>query len=159
MGQEFGQGGEWAEARSLDWWLLDAPDHRGVSRLVGDLNRLYRETNALWSQDNEPAGFHWIDANDAGGNAYSFLRFGSDGSKLACVVNFASVPHEDYRIGLPNAGRWDEVLNTDSEIYLGSGVGNFGGVAAVDIPVHGQPASVSLRLPPLGAIWLRYHPS
>jgi 1,4-alpha-glucan branching enzyme len=159
MGQEFGQGGEWAESRSLDWWLLDAPDHRGLGRLVTDLNRTYRETNALWSQDTEPAGFGWIDANDKTGNVYSFLRFGTDGSMLACVVNFASIPHEAYRIGLPAAGRWDEVLNTDAEIYLGSGVGNWGSVQAVDVGVHGQPASASLRLPPLGALWLRYVPS
>jgi len=155
MGQEFAQGGEWAEGRSLDWWLLDGPDHRGVARLITDLNSVYRSTSALWSRDHEPAGFHWIDANDASGNVYSFLRFGDDGSVLACVCNFAAVPHENYRIGLPHAGQWDEVLNTDAEAYLGSGVGNLGGVVAFDEAHHGQPASARLRVPPLGAIWLR----
>ena len=156
MGQEFGQGAEWAESRSLDWWLLDSPDHRGVTRLITDLNRLYRGTNALWSRDSEPDGFAWIDANDASGNVYSFLRFGTDGSMLACIVNFAGMPHDNYRIGLPAAGRWDEVLNTDADAYFGSGVGNFGGVDAISEGHHGLPASATLRVPPLGALWLRY---
>jgi 1,4-alpha-glucan branching enzyme len=156
MGQEFAQGAEWSESRSLDWWLLDGPEHRGVQRLVTDLNRIYRETNALWSQDNDPAGFHWIDANDAMGNVYSFLRFGTDGSIIACVANFSPVPHERYQLGLPKAGRWEEVVNTDAEVYFGSGVGNFGGVDTGDQPWHGQPTSVTLRVPPLGAIWLRW---
>jgi 1,4-alpha-glucan branching enzyme len=156
MGQEFAQGGEWAESRSLDWWLLDDPGHRGVARLIRDLNAIYRATSALWSRDTTEDGFHWIDANDAAGNVYSFLRFGDDGSVVACVANFSSVPHERYQLGLPFAGRWDEVLNTDAEVYFGSGVGNFGAVAATDEMCHGQPASATLRVPPLGAIWLRY---
>jgi 1,4-alpha-glucan branching enzyme len=159
MGQEFAQGGEWNEARSLDWWLLDAPGHRGMLQLVGDLNRVYRETPAFWSSDFDPAGFSWIDANDATGNVYSFVRMGSGeyaGSLLACVANFSSVPHENYRLGLPRSGRWEEVLNTDSDVYAGSGVGNLGGVNASEQSWHGQPASVALRVPPLGAIWLRY---
>ncbi len=156
MGQEFAQGAEWAESRSLDWWLLDAPDHRGMSRLISDLNRVYRETSALWSQDTDPAGFQWIDANDASGNTFSFVRFGTDGSMLACVANFAGTPHENYRVGLPAPGRWTEVLNTDADVYFGSGVGNFGGVDAVAVPHHGLPASATLRVPPLGAVWLRH---
>ncbi len=87
---------------------------------------------------------------------FSFLRFGDDGSVLACIANFSPVPHERYRLGLPFAGRWDEVLNTDAELYFGSGVGNFGGVDATDEMHHGQPASATLRVPPLGAVWLRY---
>ena len=156
MGQEFAQGGEWSEGRSLDWWLLDSPDHRGVARLVTDLNRVYRETAALWSKDTDPSGFAWIDADDVSGNVFSFLRYGRDGSILACIANFAAVPHEQYLLGLPRAGRWDEVVNTDAELYLGSGVGNFGGVDAFDEPSHGQPAAARLRVPPLGVLWLRY---
>jgi 1,4-alpha-glucan branching enzyme len=156
MGQEFGQAAEWSEGRSLDWWLLDGPEHKGVQRLVADLNSTYRETAALWSQDSDPAGFHWIDANDAAGNVYSFLRFGSDGSALACIANFSAVPHERYRVGLPFAGRWDEVINTDAETYFGSGVGNLGVVTATQYPWHAQPASAELRVPPLGALWLRF---
>ncbi len=157
QGSEFGQGGEWSESRSLDWWLLDgAGDHQGVLSLVGDLNRTYRDTRALWSQDIDPAGFGWIDANDAGGNVFSFLRWGDDGSVLAAVVNFSPMPHEQYRLGLPKAGRWEEVLNTDAESYGGSGVGNLGAVTASDPAWHGQPYSTSMRVPPLGAVWLRH---
>ncbi len=156
MGQEFAQASEWADGRSLDWWELDSPSHRGVQRLVSDLNRVYRETSALWSRDVDPSGFEWIDANDAAGNVYSFVRYGEDGSMLACVANFSAVPHERYQLGLPRAGRWDEVVNTDADVYLGSGVGNLGGVDAVESAQHGEPASVTLRVPPLGALWLRY---
>ena len=156
MGQEFGQSREWSEARSLDWELLDDPGHRGVSRLIGDLNRVYTDTNALWSRDITEDGFSWIDANDASGNTYSFLRFGDDGSVLACVANFSPVPHENYRLGLPYPGRWDEVVNTDADVYFGSGVGNFGGVDAEGHEWHGQPASAVLRVPPLGTLWLRF---
>ncbi|MHA3701415.1 1,4-alpha-glucan branching protein GlgB [Jatrophihabitans sp. YIM 134969] len=156
MGQEFGQGAEWSESRSLDWWLLDAPDHRGVQRLISDLNRVYKDTNAFWSQDIDPAGFAWIDANDASGNTFSFLRYGTDGSVVACVANFSPVPHEAYRLGLPKAGAWDEVINTDAEAYFGSGVGNFGRVQASDESWHGQPASALVRVPPLGAVILRH---
>jgi 1,4-alpha-glucan branching enzyme len=155
MGSEFAQESEWSEQRSLDWWLLDLPDHRGVALLVKELNAVYKETPALWSQDVDAAGFSWIDANDATGNVFSFLRFATDGSALACVSNFAGMPHEGYRLGLPWAGQWDEVLNTDAEAYLGSGVGNLGAVTAEDDGWHGQPASTVLRLPPLGTVWLR----
>ena len=154
MGQEFAQESEWSESRSLDWWLTDAPDHRGVQLLVRDLNQRYRDIPALWSLDTDPAGFAWIDANDALNNTFSFVRYAPDGSALACIVNFSGVPHEGYRLGLPSAGRWAEVLNTDAEAYAGSGVGNLGGVEAVAEGWHGMPASVTLRVPPLGAVWL-----
>jgi len=156
MGSEFAQEAEWAESRSLDWWLVDNPDHRGVQRLVSDLNRVYLDTAALWDQDTDPAGFAWIDANDAAGNVFSFLRFGRGGSVLACITNFAGAPHENYRLGLPLAGRWSEVLNTDAAEYCGSGWGNLGGVDAVEDPHHGQPASALVQVPPLGAVWLRH---
>ncbi len=155
MGGEFAQESEWSEGRSLDWWLLDNPDHAGVQRLIVDLNRVYRESPALWTLDVDPAGFGWIDANDAQGNVFSFARRGADGSILVCVANFAGNPHEQYRLGLPAPGRWDEVINTDSENYTGSGVGNLGAVKAEDKPWHGQPCSTVLRLPPMGALWLR----
>jgi 1,4-alpha-glucan branching enzyme len=154
MGSEFGQESEWSEARSLDWWLLDLHDHRGVFQLIRDLNATYREQPALWTQDADPNGFQWIDANDAEGNVLSFLRWGSDGSCVAVVLNFAGVPHEGYRLGLPFAGEWREVVNTDAEVYSGSGVGNMGAVVAVEEPWHGQAASATLRLPPLGALYL-----
>jgi 1,4-alpha-glucan branching enzyme len=155
MGAEIGQEAEWAESRELDWWLLDHSEHRGVHSLVRDLNSVYRATPALWTQDIDPAGFEWIDANDAAGNVFSFLRWGQDGSVLACVTNFSALPHEGYRMGLPHTGRWEEVLNTDAEGYGGSGVGNLGSVEAVDESWHGRPASAALRVPPLGTVWLR----
>jgi 1,4-alpha-glucan branching enzyme len=156
MGGEFGQEAEWSESRSLDWGLLADPGHRGVQRLVGDLNRAYRELPALWSQDTSPDGFAWIDANDASDNVFSFLRWGADGSVLACVANFAGQPHEGYRLGLPRAGRWEEIVNTDADTYTGSGVGNLGAVVATEAPWHGQPYSATLRVPPLGTLWLHY---
>ncbi len=159
MGCEFGQEAEWSEGRGLDWWLLDNADHRGVQTLVRDLNQVYARLRALWSQDTDPLGFQWIDANDAGNNAFSFLRWGDDGSALACVTNFSAVPLEGYRVGLPFAGRWDEVINTDSDRYCGSGVGNMGGVEAVEEQWHGQRASATLRVPPLGAVWLHRAPA
>jgi 1,4-alpha-glucan branching enzyme len=159
MGAEFGQESEWAESRSLDWWLTDNPDHRGVQTLVHDMNRAYSDARALWARDADPGGFEWIDANDAGNNVFSFIRWGDDGSALACITNFAAVPHEGYRVGLPAAGRWDEVLNTDADLYEGSGVGNLGSVDAQPEGWHAQPASATLRVPPLGTVWLHHRPS
>ena len=153
MGSEFGQESEWAESRELDWWLLENADHRGVQSLVRDMNRVYKDTPALWSLDNDGSGFSWVDANDSTNNVFSFVRRGSDGSELVCVANFSAVPHVGYRLGMPSAGTWTEVLNTDADGYAGSGVGNFGAVTAVEEPWHGQPASTTVSVPPLGAVW------
>ena len=155
MGIEMGQESEWAEARELDWWLLDHPEHRGVQSLVRDLNKVYGETSALWSRDNDPGTFSWIDANDAGRNTFSFVRRGNDGRDLVCVANFAATPHEGYRLGLPSDGVWEEVLNTDAQSYTGSGVGNLGAVNAVEGEWSGQPAYADLVVPPLATVWLR----
>jgi len=127
-----------------------------VQSLVRDMNARYRETSALWSLDTDANGFSWIDANDSNNNVFSMVRRGKDGSQLVCVANFAAVPHDDYHLGMPKAGRWTELLNTDAESYSGSGVGNMGVVNAVEEAHHGQPASATLRLPPLGALWLRF---
>jgi 1,4-alpha-glucan branching enzyme len=161
MGSEFGQESEWAESRELDWWLLDHPEHRGLHALVRDLNRTYRDTPALWALDSSPAGFQWIDADDTSRNVYSFVRRdAADGSgeQLVCVANFAAVPHDGYRLGLPEAGVWDEVVNTDADVYSGSGVGNLGSVTAVAGEHAGWPAYADLRVPPLGTLWLRRRP-
>ncbi|MFZ5868988.1 MAG: 1,4-alpha-glucan branching protein GlgB [Actinomycetota bacterium] len=158
MGGEFGQEAEWSEARSLDWWLLDQPMHAGLHRMVRDVNRLYRETPALWTFDSDPAGFEWIDANDNQHNVFSFVRRDADGGMLVCVANFAGTPHEGYRVGLPHAGMWEEVLNTDAEGFGGSGVGNLGRVEAQHVEWHGRPVSASVRVPPLGTLWLRPAP-
>ena len=154
MGQEFAQDQEWAEQRELDWWLLANPAHEGVRRLVADLNRAYTSEPALWSQDSSPEGFSWIDADDSGRNLISYVRWGSDGSAVVSITNFAGGPHEDYRVGLPMAGQWTELINTDAEVYGGSGVGNLGAVTALDEPHQGQPASAIVRVPPLGTLWL-----
>jgi 1,4-alpha-glucan branching enzyme len=155
MGGEIAQDNEWSEERELDWWLLDDPSHAGVQSLVRDLNAAYRGTPALFRTDTDPDGFDWIDANDSANNTFSFVRSFA-GERLACVANFAAVPHERYRIGLPAAGTWTELINTDAESYRGSGVGNLGAVSAEDSPWHGQPASAVVTLPPLATLWLRH---
>jgi 1,4-alpha-glucan branching enzyme len=154
MGGEFGQGDEWSEQTGLQWHLLEYPLHAGVQQLVKDLNSAYAAHPALWQQDSSPEGFQWIDASDRASNVLSFLRYGSDGSVLACVANFAAAPHYDYRVGLPAAGRWTELVNTDAETYGGSGIGNYGAVEATGQPWHGRPASAALSIPPLGVLWL-----
>ena len=154
MGQELGNPWEWNQAIQLPWQLKDYPLHNGVRTLVGDLNRVYRSRPALYTQDFTPSGFTWLDANDREGNVLAYLRWGSDGSVLACVLNFSPMPHSGYRIGLPFAGMWKEAVNTDSELYGGSGAGNMGAVLAAENPSHGQPASATITVPPLGALWL-----
>jgi 1,4-alpha-glucan branching enzyme len=154
MGQEFGQPSEWSEQRGLDWWILDQPAHQGLSRLVSSLNRVYRAEAALWEQDNTPAGFEML-ANDAGSNVLSFVRWSASGEALVCLLNFGGNPVGPYRVGLPFAGRWDEVINTDAVEFGGSGVGNYGSVVASEEPWDGRPASAELTLPPLAALWLR----
>jgi 1,4-alpha-glucan branching enzyme len=155
MGCELADGQEWSEQRGLDWSLLEREDHAGVARLVADLNAVYRSSPALWARDTRPEGFGWIVADDAANNVFAFARYGDGGEVLVCVANFAGVPHENYRLGLPRSGRWLEVINTDATHYGGSGVGNGGHVDAQDDPWHAHPASATLRIPPLGALWLR----
>ena len=155
MGIELGQEAEWAEARELDWWLLDHPEHRGLQSMVRDLNRVYKETPALWQQDNTPAGFQWVDANDAQRSVFSFIRRSPGAADLVCVANFSAIPHHAYRLGLPSAGSWTEVVNTDAEAYTGSGVGNLGSVRAIAGDWSGQPAYADLVVPPLATVWFR----
>ncbi|MCU1552319.1 MAG: glgB [Glaciihabitans sp.] len=155
MGSEFGQPSEWSEERGLDWWILDQPSHQGLLKLVGQLNRVYRAEPALWQQDNDPAGFEWIDGGDAEHNVVSFLRWSADGQPIAVFLNFSGNPVGPYRVGLPFVGEWDEILNTDALEFGGSGVGNFGKVVATDDPWGGRPASVELTLPPLAGLYLK----
>jgi len=155
MGGELAQEQEWSHERELDWFLLGEPGHAGVQSLVRDLNRVYRNEPALWEVDFEPAGFRWLDANDVQRNVLAFLRLGVDGERtLACIANLSPLPREHYRVGLPQGGRWREALNTDSELYGGSNVGNLGGVEADASPWQGQPFSAELVLPPLAVLWL-----
>jgi 1,4-alpha-glucan branching enzyme len=154
MGQEFGQRAEWSEERGVDWFQLDEDGFSGgIKRMVSDVNEVYRTRRALWSRDSSPEGYSWIDANDSANNVLSFLRFGDDGSIMACVFNFSGSEHSQYRLGLPHTGTWREVLNTDSDVYNGAGIGNYGAVEAVDEPWHGRPASATMVLPPLAALW------
>jgi 1,4-alpha-glucan branching enzyme len=158
MGSEFAQPSEWSESRELDWWILEQPPHRGMQQLVADLNRVYLEHPALWQLDHEHTGFQWIDGGNADQNVLSFLRFDAAGNSIAVFLNFAGHPHHNFRAGVPQAGAWIELINTDAEAYGGSGVGNFGSVAAEAIPSHGREFSIELTLPPLAAVWL-YRPS
>ncbi|MGO1316588.1 MAG: alpha amylase C-terminal domain-containing protein, partial [Cellulomonadaceae bacterium] len=154
MGCEIAQGTEWAESRSLDWYVLDYAPHAGVQALVRDLNAFYRDHPALWALDHDPAGFQWLDSDDADHNVLAYLRLDGRGQQIAVVVNFADTTHEGWRLPLPAGGFWREGLNTDAEAYGGSGVGNLGGVAAEDVPWKGREHSVPLRVPPLSALYL-----
>ncbi len=155
MGCEFGQESEWAESRELDWWLMEHPEHAGVHAMVRDLNRAYTDSGALWGRDNSPDGFAWIDANDAHRNVFAHLRRSPGAPDVVCVANFAAVPHDGYRLALPAAGIWTEILNTDAVAYTGSGVGNLGAILAVEGGLNGQPAHADIVLPPLATVWFR----
>jgi 1,4-alpha-glucan branching enzyme len=155
MGGELAQEREWSHERSLDWHLLERPEHMGVQTLVGDLNRLYRSEPALWEIDGDPSGFTWLELNDAPANVIAFARFSVGAERtIVCVCNFSPVPWPGYRVGLPRPGRWSEVLNTDAGRYGGSGVGNGAAIVAEKLAWHGQQWSAELQLPPLGVVWL-----
>jgi 1,4-alpha-glucan branching enzyme len=157
MGQEFGQLKEWNFAGELDWGLLDDPLHSGLHGCVRDLNNLYRGIPALHARDCEPEGFRWIVVDDARQSVFAWLRLsGTDDPPVVVVCNFTPVPRHGYRIGLPFAGRWREILNTDASAYGGSGLGNLGGVDAIPHPSHGMPASADLLLPPLATLYFQY---
>jgi 1,4-alpha-glucan branching enzyme len=155
MGSEFAQDSEWSHERSLDWHLLEQPEHSGIQSLVRDLNRLYQDEPALWQVDSDPSGFWWIEPNDADANVVAFARQSRNGERVVVfVANLSPVPREGYRLGLPRSCRWKEAINTDSTFYGGSDVGNLGGVVPEPIPWHGQPVSAEVTLPPLAAVWL-----
>jgi 1,4-alpha-glucan branching enzyme len=156
MGQEFGQWREWSEARSLDWEHLNHAPHKGVQDWVRDLNRLYQEQPALYEIDFEPQGFRWIDANDADNSVLSYLRFAQDPADFLVVVcNFTPIMREHYRVGVPEAGYYREVLNSDAQAYNGSNVGNGGGVMTQPIRSHAFEHSLALTVPPLGMVILK----
>ncbi|MGH1477995.1 MAG: 1,4-alpha-glucan branching protein GlgB [Geminicoccales bacterium] len=156
MGQEFAQGVEWNAEQSLDWHLLDVDWHQGVQTLVRDLNKLYRDLPALHQLDCDGGGFEWLEANDAEHSVLAWLRKGDAGTAPILVIcNFTPTLHEAYRLGLPVPGRWKEVLNSDAEIYGGSGMGNQGMIETEEVASHGRPFSASITLPPLATVWFR----
>jgi 1,4-alpha-glucan branching enzyme len=155
MGAELAQPGEWNHDAELDWSLLDKPAHRGMHGLVSDLNRVYRANPALWQADHTPDGFEWIDYSDADHGVLAFLRHDAARDRhLLCVCNFTPTVHYDYRLGVPRSGAYREILNTDSELYGGSNVGNQGHVAVTATPSHGRNQSLVLTLPPLAVLYL-----
>ena len=153
MGGEFGVWDEWNHEQELDWPLLGSPPHGGVAAWVSDLNRTMRATPALHELDNDPSGFRWVVGDDAANSVYAYLRLAADGSPVLFVANFTPTVREDYRIGVPRAGVWEEILNSDDLRYGGSGVVN-GDVVAEGTSTHGYDYSVSLTIPPLGVVFL-----
>ena len=156
MGMEFAQWREWNHDESLDWHLLQWRDHAGVMRLVSDLNALYRSTPALYEVDFEWQGYEWLELHDWENSVIAFLRRARNPNDSVVVVcNFTPVVRENYRVGVPSGGCYREILNTDSEIYGGSNAGNYGGVWGIPEPHAGRPFHLSLRLPPLGVVFLK----
>ncbi|KGE02624.1 1,4-alpha-glucan branching protein GlgB [Pseudohaliea rubra] len=154
MGGEFAQPAEWAQAGELDWATAARPDHAGISRLVRDLNTLYRETPALHRRDCEANGFRWLEANDAEQSLFAWLRFGEPGDPpVAVLCNFTPVERRDWRVGLPLPGRWREILNTDAALYGGGDHGNLGAIEASATPHQGQPCSARVTVPPLSTLF------
>jgi 1,4-alpha-glucan branching enzyme len=160
MGGEIAQRAEWSHESSLEWHLLDYAPHRGVQTLTRDLNRLLRTEPALHEVDVDYTGYEWVDANDSDNSVVTYLRK-SRGEKDVVVVacNFTPVPRYAYRVGVPRAGFWREVLNTDVREYGGGGLGNLGGLATVPVACHGRPQSLDLVLPPLAVVVLKHEPA
>jgi 1,4-alpha-glucan branching enzyme len=159
MGDDFGQFREWNHDTSLDWHLLEQPNHRGLARWVRDLNTLYRGERALHVLDCHPDGFSWIDCNDVAQSVICFLRKGgATDDPLLFVLNFTPVPRHNYRVGVPRAGTWQEILNSDATLYGGSGQGNIGSVKTSPVSWHGHFQSLNLILPPLAMIALSMRP-
>jgi 1,4-alpha-glucan branching enzyme len=156
MGAEIGQWREWIHDESLEWHLLQYERHSSLQRWVSDLNELYRTQPALYELDFDRAGFEWIDPNDVQGSTNSLLRKArAAGDVIAVASNFTPVPRPNYQMGVPQAGFWKELLNSDAKEYGGSGQGNLGGVEAAPIPLHGRPYSLTITLPPLAVVFLK----
>ena len=155
MGGEFGQRREWTHEGELEWWVLQYPEHAGVQRWVADLNRLYRSEPALHEIDFDAAGFEWIDASDHEASTLAWLRRDRAGNIVVVICNFTPVPRFNYAVGVPAAGYWRELANSDARDYGGSGLGNMGGVLSQPVGAHGRPQSLTLTLPPLATLILR----
>ncbi|MEX1054607.1 MAG: alpha amylase C-terminal domain-containing protein, partial [Rhodothermales bacterium] len=151
MGSEYGQESEWSHDGELEWGQIEDPRHAGILHWTKDIYRLYREHPALWN--DSPGGFEWIDFGDADNSTLSYMRRSGD-DVLLFAFNFTPVPRANYRLGVPEDGFWQEILNSDSEMYGGSGLGNFGGVESHPVRYHGRPSSIVLTLPPLAVVVL-----
>ncbi|MEM9227608.1 MAG: alpha amylase C-terminal domain-containing protein, partial [Verrucomicrobiota bacterium] len=157
MGCEFGQSSEWKYDGSLDWHLLQYTDHEGVQRIVRDLNHFYQQNPSLAQFDNDPQGFQWINGGDSENSALSFLRLGKTPQEtFAVVANLTPVPRIGYRIGIPQAGYWKELINTNADVYGGTGAGLSGGVVSDPIPWDGREHSLHVDLPGLSTFILRF---
>jgi 1,4-alpha-glucan branching enzyme len=160
MGSEFGQWREWAHDHELDWHLTGVEAHAGLQRFVAQLNRVYRESPALWQLDFTPAGFEWVVADDADASVFAFLRKPRDrGSPILVVSNMTPVPRTNCMMGVPWPGSWREILNSDAAEFGGSGWGNFGEVETVPIRSHGRVHAVVLTLPPLSTLMFQLMPN
>lgn len=156
MGADIGQWSEWSEERSLDWHLMGIDTHQGLNRWVRDLNHIYKDEAALYEVDFTGEGFRWIDANDSENSTFSYVRYAKDKSDfLVIIANFTPVPRYGYRMGVPEAGHYRELLNSDAAVYGGGNVGNLGGQHTEDVHSHGLEQSLSLDLPPLGILILK----
>jgi 1,4-alpha-glucan branching enzyme len=156
MGGEFGQVGEWNHDGQPEWHLLDDPAHRGVQRLVRDLNRVYAGEPALYERDYDDSGFRWVMSDDHEQSVLAYLRMpAGNGPPVLSISNFTPVPREGYRLGVPEAGEWRPLINTDASCYGGSGYSNGHDTTARSDPWHDQPASLVLDLPPLSTLVLR----
>ena len=156
MGNDFAQWQEWDHDKGLEWEALEAPNHQGMKRFVRDLNLVYRSEPALYEKDFDWSGFSWIDANDNDNSVFSFIRFARSPDDFILVVcNFTPIVRHHYRIGTPAAGRYRELINSDQDVYRGSGVSNGGEIASIDESCHGQAYSLDLTLPPLSTLMLK----
>ena len=157
MGGEIGQPSEWNENAEISWELLESGDnHSGIQKWVKDLNRLYCDEPALWDADYDRQGFYWVDCQDNEAKVISFVRQNSAfSSQMLIVLNLASSPRYNYRIGVPYEGFWHEILNSDSTVYGGNNCGNLGGVTTEKVPWHGQPFSTEFTLPLLSCLVFR----
>lgn len=153
MGSEFAQNDEWRESQSLDWHLTQYDEHKGVQKVVADLNNFYQKTPSLWQRDITQDGFQWLVGDDGSGNTLAFARWSESGKPLISITNFSPVPHESYQLPLPAPGDWYELINTDDLKYGGSGVTN-SMLKVISGEVRGFSQSTILRLPPLGTVWL-----
>ena len=158
MGQEFGQRREWNHDRELDWELLQLPKHDGLRRLVQHLNYTYKSEPALWDLDDTYDGFDWIDFHDADNSVVAFMRRSKTGEVIIFVVNATPEIRHGYRIGVPAAGFYREIINTDAETYGGSNVGNMGGLLAADFPWQARTHSLMIELPPLATVAFKWEP-